>query len=277
MDFGIALDRENLWKNRYGNALPNPETRVKLQHVVQGGSDYINANYVVGVDGTSTRYISAQAPLPATFNDFWLMIYEQKTRVIMMLTKLQEKERAKADVYWPRKGPLSMARGPGKGGENDVSRWKEYGQVSVLLEKTTELEDEITIRSFRIKKEEAAEHSVVQIHYTGWPDFGTPDDTDTFRTLLSLMDKYNNEPILPESSTPASENGPIVLHCSAGLGRTGTLIAAHIASEQLRLGLVKSKEDIKMKKIVKKLRKQRAGMVQTSAQYKYLHALVKDL
>lgn len=107
-DFSIALDRRNMGKNRYGNALPNPETRVKLKHVGQDGSDYINANYLEGVS-KGVRYIAAQAPLPSTFADFWLMIFEQQTRVIMMLTKLQEKDRPKADVYWPRKGKIYLS------------------------------------------------------------------------------------------------------------------------------------------------------------------------
>lgn len=98
VDYSVALGRENLRKNRYGNALPNELTRVKLKGAE---SDYINANYV---QGENSVYIAAQAPLPHTFADFWLMVYEQNTKVVMMLTKLQEKDRTKADVYWPRKG-----------------------------------------------------------------------------------------------------------------------------------------------------------------------------
>lgn len=88
------------------------------------------------------------------------------------------------------------------------------------------------------------------------------------------MDKHNKEKLIPDKDTP---NGPIILHCSAGLGRTGTLIAAHVAREQLRTGVVKDKNEINMKKIVKNLRMHRAGMVQTSAQYKFLHHLVKEM
>jgi len=270
-DYGIALRRENLKKNRYGNALPNPETRVKLLNGED--SDYINANYVKGI---KTNYIAAQAPLTNTFADFWLMVYEQNTRVIMMLTKLQEKDKAKADVYWPRKGPLASARGPGKGG--DESRWKAYGAVSVMLEKTEEVNTEITLRYFRIRPknaEEGPEHAVVQIHYTGWPDFGTPEDTSTFKLLLELMEKHNGESIAEDIDV--AKQGPIVMHCSAGLGRTGTLIAFHIASEKLELEQARSKEEIDMKEIVTQLREQRAGMVQTSSQYKFLYALLKDL
>jgi len=272
VDYSVALGRDNVRKNRYGNALPNPETRVKL---LGAESDYINANYVTG---EKTMYIAAQAPLPQTFSDFWLMVYEQNTKVIMMLTKLQEKDRTKADVYWPRKGPLSMARGPGKSGMNDSdpSRWKAYGKILVMLEKTVELHDEITLRYFRVKHESnEVEHQVTQIHYIGWPDFGAPENTQIFHQLLGLMNEHNQAKVVPNDAK--LENGPMVLHCSAGLGRTGTLIAAHIASEQLRTGIAKTKDDINMKRIVKKLREQRAGMVQTSAQYKFLHALVKEL
>lgn len=86
-------------------------------------------------------------------------------------------------------GPLSTARGPTKSTSNDDStRWKAYGKILVLLDKTVELHDEITLRSFRVKHEDFpdVEHSVVQIHYTGWPDFGTPKNTQTFHQLLEV-------------------------------------------------------------------------------------------
>jgi len=270
-DFSYALTGQNLKKNRYGDALPNPETRVILKN---GESDYINANYITGEKfSTSVDYIAAQAPLTNTFNDFWQMIFENETRVIMMLTRLQEKDRTKADVYWPRKGPLSLARGPGRTGEGEDSRWKQYGEVSVILERTMIHDDETTIRFFRLRRkcQKQLEHHVVQIHYTGWPDFGVPESPCSFLKLLDLMEQYNEEPVCE-----GKKNGPIVMHCSAGLGRTGTLIAAHIGMEQLRSGLVQSPQHLDMKAIVSGLREQRNGMVQTPSQYKFLHSVFDE-
>lgn len=275
-DFSFALQHKNRDKNRYGNALPNPETRVVLKG---GDTDYINANYI---QGEQTQYIAAQAPLPNTFSDFWLMVWEQNTRVIMMLTRLTENDRTKAEIYWPRKGPLGRARGSFSGEDGDVGGddpgWKQYGKMRVSLVKSTiqEGDEDVTIRHFRLRNDEEpdVERQVIQIHFTGWPDFGVPQNTKAFTQLLELMESFNKEPTITGSTEP---NGPIVLHCSAGLGRTGTLIAAHIAAEKLKLKTVKSKEDIDMKAIVAILREQRSGMVQTKCQYKFLHDLLNDL
>lgn len=275
-DFSFALQHKNRDKNRYGNALPNPETRVVLKG---GDTDYINANYI---QGEQTQYIAAQAPLPNTFSDFWLMVWEQNTRVIMMLTRLTENDRTKAEIYWPRKGPLGRARGSFSGEDGDVggddAGWKQYGKMRVSLVKSTiqEGDEDVTIRHFRLRNDEEpdVERQVIQIHFTGWPDFGVPQNTKAFTQLLELMESFNKEPTITGSTEP---NGPIILHCSAGLGRTGTLIAAHIAAEKLKLKTVKSKEDIDMKAIVALLREQRSGMVQTKCQYKFLHDLLNDL
>lgn len=327
-DYSVALNHKNRDKNRYGNALPNPETRVLLKG---GDTDYINANYI---EGERTTYIAAQAPLPNTFGDFWLMVYEQRTRVIMMLTRLMENDKTKAEVYWPRKGPLARARmspTSASGGTTlDEGCFKLYGKIRVCLVKSIMEEEEITIRYFRLRHEDhpRPEHSVIQIHYTGWPDFGVPENTRTFRKLLDLMERFNKDPVVVQeqpgseggsvsggsgsksssyglslsesasgsppmvpssshsssssslsSSSPGkvSPNGPVVLHCSAGLGRTGTLIAAHIASEKLRYGIVTHPSLLDMKQIVSNLRDQRDGMVQTKCQYKFLYDLVKEL
>ncbi|KAL6040613.1 Proteintyrosine phosphatase [Balamuthia mandrillaris] len=282
-DFNFALEYHNIHKNRYGNVLPNPETRVKLQ----GGrsSDYINANYV---KGESQVYIACQAPLPNTFADFWRMIWEQHSYVIMMLTRLMEKERVKAEKYWPTRGPLSRTRRPGtaeseSGGEGG---WKQYGSIAVRLERQHQHSAKIIVREFSLRHDSSAEEQglvdltdleerqeqeirrVVQIHYTGWPDFGRPKSTKTFKKLLGLMEQHRQ-------AAPEGLNGPIVLHCSAGLGRTGTLIAAHIALEKLRLKKVEKREELDMKQIVEELREQRRGMVQTKEQYLFLHELVR--
>eukprot|EP00005_Dracoamoeba_jomungandri_P000529 CAMPEP_0174253518 /NCGR_PEP_ID=MMETSP0439-20130205/2873_1 /TAXON_ID=0 /ORGANISM="Stereomyxa ramosa, Strain Chinc5" /LENGTH=586 /DNA_ID=CAMNT_0015334575 /DNA_START=302 /DNA_END=2062 /DNA_ORIENTATION=- len=341
--FHPALEYYNIEKNRYNNALPNKATRVKLSGA--STEDYINANYIGGETG-EIMYIASQAPLRKTFADFWRMVWETNAYVVVMLTKLTERYKVKAEEYWPNAGPLTRTRvlhidpnrrglayrlddgdseaengkplsvfdsgsshgsEPGKqeekkeknkgkikeqeeqeepeltrrncvfsnfnfgGGrdEDDETGFTEYGAIKVRLQKTDQPSDILTIREFSVKHQKypGETRSVVQIHFTGWPDFGAPKDTASFYEVLQTMDEYKH-------NSPKGQDGPIILHCSAGLGRTGTLIAAHIALEQLEL--YGANHPINLKEIVQKLRQQRNGMVQTTEQYIFLHQLVNE-
>jgi len=141
-----ALLDQNLYKNRYGNVLPNAATIVQLKNGSEGS--YINANHIKGVE--DGMYIASQAPLPNTFNDFWLMIWEQRVKLIVMLTKLQENNKPKAEVYWPTRGALGQTVKAGKKVATR-GRFESYGKVSVCLEKSKKLDEEITIRYFAMK------------------------------------------------------------------------------------------------------------------------------
>jgi len=179
------------------------------------------------------------------------MIWEQRSLLVVMLTKAVEGQNIKADRYFPVTGDETLSH--------------TFGDFVVTLEKEEEICSDLMLRLLRLGRASSPEDSrqIVHIHYTGWPDFGRPSDTKTFEKLLELVDLYKTSSLL---------DGPIVSHCSAGPGRTGTLITAHIAAERLRLG-----EEIDVKSIVGQLRKQRSGMVQSVHQYVFLHEVLNQL
>eukprot|EP01087_Luapelamoeba_hula_P011801 TRINITY_DN3254_c1_g1_i1.p1 TRINITY_DN3254_c1_g1~~TRINITY_DN3254_c1_g1_i1.p1 ORF type:complete len:377 (+),score=76.92 TRINITY_DN3254_c1_g1_i1:57-1187(+) len=272
--FDFAQLAHNIEKNRYSNVLANTHTRVVLQSD-DPAHDYINANFIrpphtplssslshsqhqqeQEQDQNTPMYIATQAPLPSTFTDFWQMVYEQRSAVVVMLTRLHESGREKAHLYWP----------------SQSGEWKRFGNIEVVLDREETISEEVMVRYLRLRKGDT-EHSVVQIHYTGWPDFGIPESTRTFQEIIHLIDRFNNMPVEPE--TDVASNGPIITHCSAGIGRTGTLIAAHMAMHQVATGV--PAETVDVKQIVSSLREQRAGMVQTLGQYQFLLALSRDL
>lgn len=182
-------------KDRYQDVLPTASTRVKL---TGRRSDYINANHVrVGV----SHYVCTQAPLMETTNDFWLMVHQLDSRVIVMLTNLVEKGRIRCHKYW------------GKSGEQ-----RRYGGLMVTMVKSAMM-DGIILRKFRVAESSGAqERLVTQIHFTEWPDFGVPSSAAGLRRVLDIFEHY--------LSTGAG-HGPPIVHCSAGLGRAGTFVAIH--------------------------------------------------
>jgi len=267
-----ALSFLNVYKNRYPNVLPLDHSRVVLSG--PEGADYINANYIRGFQNNKA-YIATQAPIRDTFADFWRLIYEQQVHLIVMLTKLTENGKAKADVYWPSK-------------PNESSF---FGNILVTFSQEISYTQDITLRYFTLKHRDflQIERKVVQIHYTGFPDFGRPQNKESFIRLIGFMEAYlhwadNRIPSSSQrtststssSSTSSSScyaNRPIVLHCSAGIGRTGTLIACHVAWRALKSGVT----NINIKKLVKELREDRKGMVQSVEQYVFVHEVVEQL
>ncbi len=247
----------NQRKNRYSNNLPLEATRVRLNRIPGiPGSDYINASFVQGIGKRS--YIAAQAPLANTVADFWRMVHEHNIMIVIMLTRLEEDDKVKAMRYWPSK-PGNQIHTP---------------TLKVVLDEERsyfEDRDDIIIRHLRIIADgdgsspasicpNYSVQQVVQLHYQAWPDFGCPP-ADSFNELLRLMDRFKL--VMPHDS-------PILAHCSAGLGRTGSLIAAHISLEKLSRGLVSKREDLSAREIVKEMRKQRPGLVQSREQYAFV-------
>ncbi|XP_037539054.1 receptor-type tyrosine-protein phosphatase beta [Nematolebias whitei] len=242
-----ALLPENRGKNRYNNILPYDSTRVKLSYIDDDPcSDYINASYIPG-NNFRREYIATQGPLPGTKDDFWKMVWEQNVHNVVMVTQCVEKGRVKCDHYWPfDHDPLY------------------YGDLIVQMLSESVL-PEWTIREFRICSEEHLSFSrlVRQFHYTVWPDHGVPENTRSLIQFVRTVRDYINR-------TPGS--GPTVVHCSAGVGRTGTFIILDRVLQQLD-----TRDTLDIYGAVFDLRLHRSHMVQTEGQYLYLHQCVWDV
>lgn len=264
--------QENRLKNRYKNILPFDHTRVILKDGDPSilGSDYINANSIQSDSEQSSlhkkSYIATQGCLQQTVGDFWRMVWQENCRVIVMATKLIERGKNKCVRYWPEE-------------EDGLKEYDVFkGAISVRLVSTTENTDYI-LREFKLSRRDNAEHetsggstspgsnvpvrSIFQYHFTAWPDKWVPKDPGP---VLSFLQDINDK-------LDSCEAGPIVVHCSAGIGRTGTVIVIDMI-----LNLIKYQGldcEIDIPKMVQNLRSQRSGMVQTEAQYKFVYLAVK--
>ncbi|KAL1021192.1 hypothetical protein UPYG_G00009970 [Umbra pygmaea] len=225
-------------KDRYKTILPNPVTRVHLRKSAAEGDEadiYINANYIKGYNGAPRTYIATQGPMLNTVEDFWEMVWQEGSTSIVMITKLKEKKE-KCELYWPEKA--------GSYGRYELS-------VSIVKEC-----DGYTIRDMIIQVGSDS-RQVRHYWYSSWPDHQTPDCTGPLLRLVADVEDHRLS--LP---TP----GPTIVHCSAGIGRTGCFIASSIGCLQLRHN---RKADVLG--IVCKLRLDRGGMIQTSEQYQFLY------
>nr|CAD7440839.1 unnamed protein product [Timema bartmani] len=228
----------NRKKNRYKDILPS---RVKLsEYVGVPGSNYINANFIRGASG-SPAYIASQGPLPHTVNDFWRMVVEWDVQVIVMACSVEEAGKHKCEKYWVDH-------------ENEE---KEFGNVKIRLVKASVICPDYLVRTMLIKK-------VCQYHYVAWPDHGVPSKV---RPLVDMVRKVRE--------TQVSETVPVLVHCSAGCGRTGTICAIDYVWGLLRSG--KLSKDFSLFKLVQSMRKQRIAMVQTKEQYILVHQAVREL
>ncbi|XP_059507901.1 receptor-type tyrosine-protein phosphatase eta isoform X2 [Stegostoma tigrinum] len=225
-------------KNRYNNVLPYDASRVKLSVTADPSSDYINANFMPGYN-SKKEFIAAQGPLMNTVSDFWRMIWEHYVPAVVMLTKCVEQGRAKCEQYWPTERPLIF--------EDKI----------VTLTSEIVLQD-WTIRDFTIVKDKSGEKRALRhFHFTGWPDHGVPSTTGVLIEFRNLVRQYINQ-------YPMS--GPTVVHCSAGVGRTGTFISIDRMIYQ-----IDNKRQVDIWGIVYELRMNRPLMVQTESQYVFLN------
>ncbi|XP_026705975.1 receptor-type tyrosine-protein phosphatase eta [Athene cunicularia] len=235
---------ENRGKNRYNNVLPYDISRVKLSDQSSATDDYINANYMPGYN-SKKAFIAAQGPLPNTIEDFWRMIWEKNIYSIVMLTKCVEQARTKCEQYWPDK------------------QSKSYGDIIVTMVSEAVL-PEWTVRDFTVEKTNTPEsHSVRQFHFTSWPDHGVPETTDLLINFRHLVHEYSSQnPI----------DSPTLVHCSAGVGRTGTFIAIDRLIQQVEM-----ENTVDVYGVVYDLRMHRPLMVQTEDQYVFLNQCVMDI
>ncbi|KAM7108363.1 receptor-type tyrosine-protein phosphatase eta isoform 3-T3 [Ciconia maguari] len=235
---------ENRGKNRYNNVLPYDISRVKLSDQSSATNDYINANYMPGYN-SKKAFIAAQGPLPNTIEDFWCMIWEKNIYSIVMLTKCVEQARTKCEQYWPDK------------------QSKSYGDIIVTMVSEIVL-PEWTIRDFTVEKSNTPEsHTVRQFHFTSWPDHGVPETTDLLINFRHLVHEYSSQnPI----------DSPTLVHCSAGVGRTGTFIAIDRLIQQIEM-----ENTVDVYGVVYDLRMHRPLMVQTEDQYVFLNQCVMDI
>ncbi|XP_048777543.1 tyrosine-protein phosphatase non-receptor type 11-like isoform X1 [Ostrea edulis] len=256
---------ENKPRNRYKNILPFDHTRVVLKdgdpNVI--GSDYINANFITmdedSAEPNKKSFIATQGCLPGTVSDFWRMIWQENTSVIVMTTKEVERGKVKAVRYWPSPDDP----------DDILERMFETYDGKIFVKFISQKnESDYIIRElevWKINKDNKREETrpVFQFHFLTWPDYGVPSDPGCVLNFLNVVNAQQEK---------IKDAGPIVVHCSAGIGRTGTFIVIDIILNQIKMYGLECEIDIQ--KTIQMVRSQRSGMVQTEAQYKFVYMAV---
>nr|BAN20665.1 phosphatase fragment [Riptortus pedestris] len=228
-------------KNRYANVIPLPETRVQLKGNTPE-EQFINANYVKGAKGADKFYIACQAPMQNTIEDFWQMIWDEQCRLVIMLTALTENGKEKCADYLPPSEVLDCHR--------------VFGDLQVTLKKR-EAREKYVISSLQLKNLETnLWREVIHMWYAGWPATGVPAEPSSVIAFLIEARSY-------------SKGAPVVVHCSPGTGRTGTVIAIDIAIRDFEAG-----RSVDIPKTVVQVRRGRAGAVQTKDQYHFIYKVL---
>ncbi|XP_023698038.2 tyrosine-protein phosphatase non-receptor type 5-like isoform X1 [Paramormyrops kingsleyae] len=225
-------------KNRYKTILPNKHSRVCLKATEEDDflSTYINANYLKGYGGEERTYVATQGPTVNTVSDFWKMVWQEHSPIIVMITNVEEKNE-KCTEYWP---------------EDSVT----YEGIEITITQVIQAND-YRLRIFSLKCNDEV-RSLRHYWYTSWPDQKTPDKAPPLLELVEKVEKARQQ--------APPDSGPIIVHCSAGIGRTGCFIATTILCKQL---LNEGMVDIL--KTTCQLRLDRGGMIQTPEQYQFVH------
>ncbi|XP_035493688.1 protein tyrosine phosphatase receptor type Db isoform X23 [Scophthalmus maximus] len=229
----------NKFKNRLVNIMPYETTRVCLQPI-RGveGSDYINASFIDGYR-QQKAYIATQGPLAETTEDYWRMLWEHNSTIVVMLTKLREMGREKCHQYWPA----------------ERSARYQYFVVDPMAEYNM---PQYILREFKVTDaRDGQSRTVRQFQFTDWPEQGVPKSGEGFIDFIGQVHKTKEQ---------FGQDGPITVHCSAGVGRTGVFITLSIVLERMRYeGVVDIFQTVKM------LRTQRPATVQTEDQYQFCY------
>ncbi|XP_061366599.1 protein-tyrosine-phosphatase PTP1 [Gastrolobium bilobum] len=247
----VALDAVNLSKNRYTDVLPFDTNRVVLKSSTDyrpAALGYINASFVsTSSPGIVSQFIATQGPLPHTYEDFWEMIMQYHCPAIVMLTRLVDNEKMVkcGDYFQSEDGP------------------REFGNISIISKWMKTTENSLVLRHLEVNQREVEDTplSVLHIQYPEWPDHGVPKDTFAVREILKRL--YQLPPNL----------GPIVVHCSAGIGRTGTYCAIHNTIQRILAGDMSA---VDIADTIAVFRSQRIGMVQTQDQYIFCYEAIID-
>ncbi|XP_044741511.1 tyrosine-protein phosphatase 69D [Chrysoperla carnea] len=235
--------RENIYKNRYPDIKAYDQTRVKLSQVDSiAGSDYINANVVLGYKERK-KFICAQGPMDNTVCDYWRMIWEQRLELIMMLTNLEEYSKTKCAKYWPDK----------------TEGTKSFGDINVNHINESRYSDYI-IRELKVIRG-TEERSVTQYHFLVWKDFMAPEHPHGILKFIKRMNEAHS-----------LERGPVLVHCSAGVGRTGTLVALDSLLQQLQ-----EEQQVTIFNTICDLRHQRNFLVQSLKQYIFVYRALMEM
>ncbi|XP_044538760.1 tyrosine-protein phosphatase non-receptor type 2-like [Gracilinanus agilis] len=244
--YRVARAPENRPRNRYRDVSPYDHSRVRLRAATR--NDYINANFVM-VEEAQRSYILTQGPLPNTCSHFWLMVWQQDSKAVIMLNRLVEKDSVKCSQYWP----------PNQG---ESLLFEEMG-ISVYMV-GEDVGPYHTVRYLNLQNMMTGEtRAISHFHYNSWPDFGVPESPASFLSFLFMV---------RESGCLSYERGPAIIHCSAGIGRSGTFALIDTC-----LVLMEKKENpfsLNIRKVLVCLRKYRMGLIQTPEQLRFSYVAV---
>ncbi|XP_033009428.1 tyrosine-protein phosphatase non-receptor type 1 isoform X1 [Lacerta agilis] len=243
----VAKLPRNKNRNRYRDVSPFDHSRIKLQ---QDDNDYINAS-LIKMEEAHRSYILTQGPLPNTCGHFWEMIWEQKSRGVVMLNRVMEKGSIKCAQYWPQK-------------EEKVMLFEDTNLTLTLI--SEDIKSYYTVRQLELENLTTHEtREILHFHYTTWPDFGVPESPASFLNFLVKV---------RESGSLSPEHGPIVVHCSAGIGRSGTFCLVDTCL--LLMDKRKDPSSVDIKQVLLEMRKYRMGLIQTADQLRFSYLAVLE-
>lgn len=243
----VATFPENRNRNRYRDVSPYDHSRVRLENLE---NDYINAS-LISMEEAERNYILTQGPLTNTRGHFWLMIWEQRSKAVIMLNRVIEKGSEKCAQYWPS-------------GEEGQMYFSDDGFVVTLV--SEDVDSYYTTRVLELQNTRTGERrEIYHFHFTTWPDFGVPESPASFLNFLLKV---------RESGSLASENGPAVVHCSAGIGRSGTFSLVDTC-----LVLMEKRKDassVDVQKVLLDMREYRMGLIQTPNQLRFSYMAIME-
>ncbi|KAG5281705.1 hypothetical protein AALO_G00047880 [Alosa alosa] len=241
----VAKLQENKNRNRYRDVSPFDHSRIRLQ---QGSNDYINAS-LIAMEEAQRSYILTQGPLPNTCGHFWEMVWEQRSRGVVMLNRVIEKGSIKCAQYWPERE------------EREAVFEDTHFRLTLVSE---DIKSYYTVRQLELENLETQEtREILHFHYTTWPDFGVPESPASFLNFLFKV---------RESGCLGPDQGPVVVHCSAGIGRSGTFCLVDTCL--LLMSFRKEPSSVCIRDVLLDMRRCRMGLIQTADQLRFSYLAV---